>query len=203
MTLTVEEIRKHYLQMLNGIGVDEKLVKWLDVNGFFNAPATTKYHHSFAGGLALHSIETANILISLAHTFSVAINDNVLRRLGLLHDISKATYYELTSVNKKVYSPDGTKWDELGNFDWKSEVGYKVKDNKDRDVVGNFGFSSMLIALQHDTVLTNDEIVALSNYEFVSQPSDSVEIKGLMTDHTLTLLLHMADMSSSYLIKNQ
>lgn len=198
--IDVNEVRGHYLQMLTGTGVDEQLVVWLDNNGFFQAPATTKYHHSFPGGLALHSIEVANILTTIAKTFGVNIEEKVLIRLGLLHDISKVFYYELTSINKKVYSPDGTKWDELGNFDWVSEVGYKVKDVADRDNVGNFGFTSASIILDNKTNITKEEIIALNNYQFIVQPTEAVETLSLVSNHKLTLLLHMADMASSYLI---
>ena len=196
----VQAIREQYLQTLCSTGVDESVVNWLDSNGFFEAPATTKYHHSYPGGLALHSIEVANILTALAKTFGIKVEDKVLIRLGLLHDISKADYYELTSINKKVYSPDGSKWDDLGNFDWVSEVGYKVKDIENRDNKGNFGFASMCIALNNNTKLTEEEMIALSNYQYITQPTDAVETLSLSSSHKLTLLLHMADMASSYLI---
>ena len=185
--------------MLVGTGVDEELVKWLDDNGFFTAPATTKYHHSFPGGLALHSIEVANILVSLANTFGVKRSENELIRLGLLHDISKTNYFKLTSINKKVYTPDGSKWDELGNFEWKSEVGYKVVDVTERDTFGNFGFKSYMKAKDY-VDFSNDDITALCNYLYVVQPNDAGETIALMDVNPTLVLLHMADTASSYLL---
>ena len=46
---------------------DEKidLLIWLDNHGFFNAPASTKYHGNYDGGLADHSLEVAESLIEL------------------------------------------------------------------------------------------------------------------------------------------
>lgn len=194
----MEDYRITYLKMLSEVGVDEGLVEWLENHGFFTSPATTKFHHSYQGGLCQHSIEVAETSIKLKNSLiqNESISDSSLIKLGLLHDISKSSCFELTSVNKKIYSADGNKYDELGNFYWESQLGYKYKD----DIVlpGNYGFSSYMIAKPFIS-FTDDEIIALSNYQYILNPNDSVNSLRLMGTNKLMTLLSISDISSSYL----
>lgn len=194
----MEDYRITYLKMLSEVGVDEGLVEWLENHGFFTSPATTKFHHSYQGGLCQHSIEVAETSIKLKNSLiqNESIPDSSLIKIGLLHDISKSSCFELNSVNKKIYSPDGNKFDELGNFYWESQLGYKYKD----DIVlpGNYGFSSYMIAKPFIS-FTDDEIIALSNYQYILNPNDSVNSLRLMGTNKLMTLLAISDISSSYL----
>lgn len=85
----------------------EELLKWLEETGFFEAPASTKYHGNYAGGLVEHSNNVYRRLIKLA-----ADEDERIRKMypskntpqytvetiaivALLHDICKADHYRL------------------------------------------------------------------------------------------------------------
>ena len=46
--------------------VKDDFLKWLGENGFFNAPASTKYHGNYAGGLFDHSFMVMNLLVELS-----------------------------------------------------------------------------------------------------------------------------------------
>lgn len=69
--------------------------KWLVVNGFFTAPASTKYHGAYEGGLCDHSVEVAISLVKLT-------NDNGLvweqarspYIIGMFHDLCKIDSYK-------------------------------------------------------------------------------------------------------------
>lgn len=45
---------KNYFSYINRPGAD-KLLAWLEEAGFFTAPASTKYHGAYAGGLVEHT----------------------------------------------------------------------------------------------------------------------------------------------------
>ena len=45
--------------------VKDDFLKWLGENGFFNAPASAKYHGNYAGGLFDHSFMVMNLLCLL------------------------------------------------------------------------------------------------------------------------------------------
>lgn len=189
------DTKSEYLKLLSECDVDEGLVEWLVNNGFFESPATTKFHHSYDGGLCKHSLEVANLMVKLNDWLKFNLNREELLRVGLLHDISKALCYEKSAVNKKIYSPDGNKFDELGNFYWQSQLEYRFKD--DAEQLGNYGFTSYLIASKYVS-FTGQEVGALSNYVYVVNPNNCVNTMRLMENNQLLTLLHVADTLSSY-----
>jgi len=82
----------------------DKLIDWLEVNGFFTSPASTKYHGCFEGGLASHSLGVFNLLLeffrgtNLGAVSSPGQNPHILEEAnliiaGLLHDINKVGAY--------------------------------------------------------------------------------------------------------------
>ena len=159
----------------------EDLIKYLESTDFEVAPASTKYHGNFEGGLCAHSLIVFEILSKMLNDYIELKNLEFPNELGeydemmnsaiivaLLHDISKVNTYEKTFVNKKVYSKDGSKWDENGNYDWKSVPGYKTKDDEEQFVIGN-----------HEGV----PVEAMSK---------------VYNKYTLALLLHEADLLAAY-----
>ncbi|HOB18693.1 MAG TPA: HD domain-containing protein [Candidatus Methanoculleus thermohydrogenotrophicum] len=62
--------------------------------GFLEAPAAKLKHHAYIGGLAEHTLETAEIALSLADAVSrMEIDTDVLLAGALLHDIGKASCF--------------------------------------------------------------------------------------------------------------
>ena len=178
------------------------LINYLDDNGFFTAPASTKYHCSFPGGLCLHSLNVYRALVSLCDRF---ISDDKYSKssliiVGLLHDLNKINFYEETVKNEKVYSNYGKKYDELGNFDWVATKSYKVKDAKDRKILGNKGTVSYLIASQF-IPLTNEETMALM-YQYSAVDREPVnDLSEILAKFNLCVLLHSADIIATYCIE--
>lgn len=88
----------------------ENLLNWMDNTDFYRAPASSKYHHAYPGGLAQHSLEVCNNLCKL-HTQAITTEHIVpypldsLYLVSLLHDLCKVNFYELTynSKGKQVY----------------------------------------------------------------------------------------------------
>lgn len=74
--------------------VKDDFLKWLGENGFFNAPASTKYHGNYAGGLFDHSFMVMNLLVELS-----AANALKWKRpaspfiVGMFHDLCKIDQY--------------------------------------------------------------------------------------------------------------
>ncbi len=74
--------------------VKDDFLKWLEENGFFNAPASTKYHGNYAGGLFDHSFMVMNLLVELS-----AANALKWKRpaspfiVGMFHDLCKIDQY--------------------------------------------------------------------------------------------------------------
>lgn len=75
----------------------DELLDYLEQTDFFDAPASTKYHENFKGGLCLHSLKVMNRALMLLDS---NIWDKSYEFLGkviicaLIHDICKVGLYE-------------------------------------------------------------------------------------------------------------
>ena len=95
--LYIERIKQFETIPLNTILSDESK-NWLVWNGFFTAPASTKYHGNYEGGLFDHSLIVMNTLVQLT-------KDNQLQWsreespyiVGMLHDLCKVGQYKETA----------------------------------------------------------------------------------------------------------
>lgn len=84
------------IDMLSGVNRDgiKDLVSYLEETDFFTAPASTKYHRSYPGGLCEHSLNVTKMLSERnAKTGKVIDSDSVIL-CGLLHDLCKTNYYQ-------------------------------------------------------------------------------------------------------------
>ena len=78
----------------------DKLLEWLESTDFFTAPASTRFHAAYEGGLLEHSLNVYNVLIAKHYdpeqddleSFTIA---------SLLHDICKAGFYTTEYRNRK------------------------------------------------------------------------------------------------------
>lgn len=83
-------------------------LKKLDTLGFFSAPASTKYHGAYAGGLFDHSIETAKALVELTEKLGLKWQREASPYIvGLYHDLCKCDNYIYKEYSDEyVYNPD-------------------------------------------------------------------------------------------------
>lgn len=92
--MTVEDRMKLFGQVILP-HISEDFGDWLYDNGFFTAPASTKYHGNYEGGLFDHSFTVMTILVELS-----AKNDLHWQRaaspfvVGMLHDLCKIDQYK-------------------------------------------------------------------------------------------------------------
>lgn len=71
------------------------LVAALDEMGFFEAPASTKYHGNYPGGLFDHSFAVAKSLVSLTKRMELKWEKpHSPYLIGMLHDICKCDQYK-------------------------------------------------------------------------------------------------------------
>lgn len=176
------------------------LIDKLKTNGFFESPASTKYHNAFRGGLVEHSLNVYHNLKDLVHMKGLEneISEDSIIICGLLHDFSKMGMYEATSKNKKVYSPTGSKYDELGKFDWVAEMGYATKDSKDRFIYGNHEETSEFMIRNYIPLKVEESIAILYHHAGMSFDSTKMDVGAIYGTYKLPVLLHTADMLSAF-----
>lgn len=177
------------------------LISKLETSDFFVAPASAKYHNAVRGGLADHSLNVYHNLKSLVNNkhLTEQIPEESIIICGLLHDISKMNYYEPTVKNKKVYSETGSKYDNLGRFDWVSEQSYGVIPENNRFQYGNHEENSEFMVRCFVPLSVNESMAILHHHGGKNQDSTNQNIAYLMHTNPLLTLLHTADMISTFI----
>ena len=95
------EFVKLYKKYIKRRGAD-KLLSYLVNNGFLEAPASTKYHGSYEGGLVEHSVNVMNRL--MRREILRDYTKETLAIAGLLHDVCKLdNYIKQETDGKETY----------------------------------------------------------------------------------------------------
>lgn len=91
----------------------EDLIVWMENNGFFDAPCSSRYHLAEPGGLAKHSLNVSRVAIGIASelykkdpqalTFDFV---NSLVIASILHDLGKAGQFGKPNYRMKIIEGD-------------------------------------------------------------------------------------------------
>ena len=86
--------RVELFESLMGDRVSKEFKKWLMENGFFTAPASTKYHGAYEGGLFDHSYQVAQVLWDMTDRLNLKWKrEESPYIIGLFHDLCKIDSY--------------------------------------------------------------------------------------------------------------
>ena len=202
--------KQKFIDLINSIDRNfnkEGLIDWLEnKSDFFSAPASAKYHCSYEGGLCQHSINVYYILKNLNDSFmperdltpeeaernihKYGYDDDTLKIVSLLHDISKSNYYEMFSRNVK---------DSNGN--WIQVLDYKVRD--DRFIYGNDEQNTEFMVSTFIPLTLDEKVALLHKSGGKAFDSNQENIPTIFSKYHLATLLHCADMISCYVIENE
>lgn len=207
--ITREQIQDNankFEELVNSItreGFDkEALLRKLENSDFYTAPASSKYHCSYEGGLVDHCLNVYYSLCTLINSFNViGIDNDSIIICALFHDFSKMNYYEKTSINKKVYSPDGKKYDELGKFDWIAVPGYSTKAFENRFIYGSHEQAAEFMTRTFIPLTVEESVAILHHMGGQAWDSAKDNLSEVYTKYPLALLLHLADMISTYYLE--
>lgn len=172
----------------------DSLLAWMETESdFYTAPASTKFHGNYEGGLLEHSLNVYRALKFLVKRLlpKDSITDETIAIAALFHDLCKANYYVAGTRNVKD--------DETGV--WRKVPCYTTDDQYP---VGH-GEKSVIIILQH-MKLTDDEILAIrwhmSGFDSAVKGGDYGCSKAY-DSCPFAVLLHLADMIASYLMEER
>lgn len=163
----------------------EEVINFLEKSDFFKAPASTRFHGDYEGGLAEHSMKVYEILKEKVKTASIQIDtpEESLIIMALLHDICKANYYKVDYRNAK---------NSLG--EWEKVPYYTVDDT----IPYGHGEKSVMMLTEY-IKLTNEEKYAIRWHMGFSEPKENYVPLGLAyKKYPIALLLNEADLESSY-----
>lgn len=177
-------------------GTDE-LVKYLEESDFFEAPASTKYHGCYAGGLVQHCIDVYYALHDeLAFIFGdnylAVYSEETIAIVSLLHDLCKVGKYKAGTRNVK--DPVTKQWHEEPTYFY----------NEDAFEMGH-GAASLYTALKF-IQLSDVEAQAILWHMGAYDISNYMNLNGLgsaFEKNTLAFALHRADMMATYVTDNE
>ena len=205
-TINIEENKKLFLDLVGSIERDgiKELVAFLEKSDFFTAPASTRFHCSLPGGLALHSLNVYHMFEHKCKSepFKSILGDmpeDSRKIITLLHDVCKTYMYEIDYRNKKIYSDTGSKRDEKGRFDWAAVEYYTIND---RVPYGHGEKSVMMIS--EFIKLTPEEKYAIRWHMGFTEPKELYNtISTVYERYPLALALHEADLEASYILESR
>ncbi len=165
-------------------GVDE-IINFLEKTDFFKAPASTRFHGNYEGGLLEHSMKVYEILKHKVKNSVIDINvgDDTLIIVALLHDICKANYYKVDFRNAK---------NERG--EWEKVPYYTVDDT----IPYGHGEKSVMMITEY-MKLTSEEKYCIRWHMGFTEPK---ELYGTISlaykKYPLALFMHEADLEATY-----
>lgn len=103
--LTLSEQKDKFLEICrNEIKREglEELIGWLEKSDFFTAPASSKFHGDYTGGLCEHSLNVYDVACHLNEFYlQGTISKETIAIAALFHDICKVHYYKRGYRNVK------------------------------------------------------------------------------------------------------
>lgn len=185
----------------------QTLVNWLkDDTDFFSAPASTKYHDAFEGGLLHHSLRVYDYMTALDQNLGTALDHGSMVIVSLFHDVCKANCYVQDWKNVKTYIPDSMipliekndptiKSDSRGYFQWNSVPCYRMEE---QDVYGGHGAKSVFLIHRH-MQLSFDEAAAIHNHMGAYEDTPYGKSSAVYERNRLAFLLHLADELATFM----
>jgi hypothetical protein len=180
-------VKEQIIDLLKSTGRQgiESLIAFLEESDFFTTPASTKYHSSYEGGLAFHSMNVYKIFCHKNKIYKLGLENDTLIICGLLHDICKVNFYKKGTRNVK----------EEGQW-----VQKEVWEVEDKDPMGH-GEKSVITLMQY-IELTPFERMAIRWHMGAWEGKDnSMSLGNAMNMYPVIAALQTADMESSYLIE--
>lgn len=173
-----------YKSLIHREGAD-MLLAWLEGSDFFTAPASTRFHGSYAGGLAEHSINVFRRLKELVEGVSGIERPSLetIAIVSLLHDCTKIGCYRTELRNRKN---DFGQWEKYPVYVFDDPLPY--------------GHGEKSVFLISDFMeLTTEEAMAIRWHMGPWQEGEARLAGRAFEMYPLAILLHEADMLASYL----
>ena len=168
----------------------EALLEWLEKSDFFSAPASTKSHSNYEGGLCEHSVKVYKRFLRLLENeygkdWEKTLSKESATIIALLHDVCKVNCYKVDTKNVKV----GDKWEKKPYYKFEDSLPYGHGE-KSAYIVGSF------------IKLTREEAMAINWHMGPYDPRNvgaPYVLPVAFKKFPIALLFFMADMQSTYL----
>ena len=189
-----EKFVKIYKENITREGAD-KLLEYLlsDKSDFFTAPASTRFHGSYPGGLVEHSINVYECLKDylsrerVKELYNMDFSDETIAIVSLLHDICKVNIYKPGTRNVK---------DENGV--WKQVPTYTFEDKMP------YGHGEKSVYIINGYMrLTRDEAFAIRYHMGFTGVEDVGTVSNAFEMFPLAFATATADMEATFYLESK
>ncbi len=181
----MENLKEKFISLLRSTNREgmENLLEFLEKSDFYKAPASTRYHGNYEGGLLEHSMKVYEIFNEKVEksNFNMPQESRIIS--ALLHDICKTNFYKIDYRNAK---------NSLGV--WEKVPYYTIEDT----IPYGHGEKSVMMLTEY-IKLTNEEKYAIRWHMGFTEPKELYGTLGeAYKKYPVALLLHEADLETTY-----
>lgn len=164
----------------------EDLLEWLQRADFFIAPASTRYHGAYEGGLCEHSLDVYRMALKGIKGYDLELDLESVTISTLFHDLCKVNFYKKDIRNQKV------------NGVWTEVPCYTIEE---KFVFGGHGGKSVFLVQQFMKLKTT-EATAINCHMGATPGGDAVRDSGnAFSSNPLAWITHVADEAATYLLQ--
>lgn len=188
--------KERFIEIYNSLITREGADKLLEYliskhSDFFEAPASTRYHGAYDGGLVEHSLNVYDCLKAylerqrVIEKYKLSYTDETIAITALLHDICKINIYKKGTRNVK--DSNGV-WQSVLNYEFEDKLPY---GHGEKSVYIITGFMK----------LSREEAFAIRYHMGFSGEENKRNIGEALEAYPLALAVNIADMESAFLIE--
>lgn len=189
-----EEFTQIYQQYITREGAD-KFLEYLGSRSsdFFTAPASTRYHGAYAGGLAEHSVNVYHCLKAylerqrVKDVYGMEYSDETIALVSLLHDVCKINCYKAGTRNVK---DENGVWQKVPTYSFDDQLPY---GHGEKSVYIISGFMR----------LSREEAFAIRFHMGFSGSEDKGSVGKAFEMFPLAFALSVADMEATYFLEGK
>ena len=189
-----EEFIEIYREHIHREGSAELLDYLENKSDFFTAPASARFHGSYAGGLCDHSVNVYRCLEAylardrVREVYGFECSPESAAIAALLHDVCKIGCYRAGSRNVKNEATG--QWEKVPTFFYEDKLPY---GHGEKSVYIISGFMR----------LTREEAMAIRWHMGFSGPEDDRTVGQALQKYPLAFALATADMEASYFLEGR
>lgn len=194
MSANKERFIELYKENITRPGADKLLDYLLSPSSdFFTAPASTRFHGNYEGGLLEHSLNVYDCLVDylsrdkVKNEFNLEYSDETVAIVSLLHDLCKVNVYKAGFRNVK--GEDGV-WRQVPNYSFEDMLPY---GHGEKSVYIISGFMR----------LTREEAFAIRYHMGFSGEENKTTVGNALDMFPLALAVNIADMEATFLIEGK
>lgn len=179
-------MKEKMIELLSSINRDgiKDVLNFMEKSDFYTAPASTRFHGAYEGGLLEHSLKVYEILKKKIIDHEMDVPEDTIKIVALLHDICKSNFYKVDYRNAK---------NERG--DWEKVPYYTIDDT----IPYGHGEKSVMMITEY-MKLTNEEKYAIRWHMGFTEPKEVYSTIGAAyKKYPLALMLFEADLEATYI----